>query len=75
MAFDGIFLKQIVRQLQVLNDAHINKIYQISDTEILFILYQQKKYQLMVSCHSSYNRIHLTDRTYPTRTIPATSSC
>ena len=71
MAFDGIFLKQIVRQLQVLNDAHINKIYQISDTEILFILYQQKKYQLMVSCHSSYNRIHLTDRTYPTRNNPS----
>lgn len=49
MAFDGIFLKQIVRQLQVLDGSHINKIYQISDTEILFSLYAQKKYQLMVS--------------------------
>lgn len=71
MAFDGIFLRQIVRQLQVLENSHINKIYQISDTEILFNLYAQKKYQLMVSCHSSYNRIHLTERNYPTRTNPS----
>ena len=71
MAFDGIFLRQIVKQLQVLENSHINKIYQISDTEILFNLYAQKKYQLMVSCHSSYNRIHLTDRNYPTRTNPS----
>ena len=71
MAFDGIFLKQIVRQLQVLDGSHINKIYQISDTEILFNLYAQKKYQLMVSCHSSYNRIHITERDYPTRNTPS----
>ena len=71
MAFDGIFLKQIVRQLQVLDGSHINKIYQISDTEILFSLYAQKKYQLMVSCHSSYNRIHITERDYPTRNTPS----
>ncbi|MBQ7223114.1 MAG: NFACT family protein [Erysipelotrichaceae bacterium] len=71
MAFDGVFLKQIVSRLQVLNGARINKIYQISDTEILFQLYDQKKYQLMISCHSSYNRIHLTERSYPTRTTPS----
>ena len=71
MAFDGIFLKQIVRQLQVLDNSHINKIYQISDTEILFNLYAQKRYQLMISCHSSYNRIHLTERNYPTRSNPS----
>ncbi|MBR2546183.1 MAG: NFACT family protein [Erysipelotrichaceae bacterium] len=71
MAFDGIFLRQIVKQLQVLENSHINKIYQISDTEILFNLYTQRKYQLMVSCHSSYNRIHLTERNYPTRTNPS----
>ena len=71
MAFDGIFLRQIVKQLQSVNGSHINKIYQISDTEILFILYQQKKFQLMVSCHSSYNRIHLTEREYPTRNNPS----
>ena len=71
MAFDGIFLRQIVKQLQTVSGSHVNKIYQISDTEILFILYQQKKFQLMVSCHSSYNRIHLTEREYPTRNNPS----
>ena len=71
MAFDGMFLRQIVKQLQPLQGARINKIYQISDTEILFILKGHVKYQLMISCHSSYNRIHLTDHQYPTRTTPS----
>lgn len=71
MAFDGIFLHQIVKQLQPMKTARINKIYQISDTEILFILKGFEKHQLMISCHSSYNRIHLTDRQYPTRNTPS----
>lgn len=71
MAFDGIFLRQIIKQLDVLNNARVNKIYQISDTEILFMLHNQKKYQLMISCHSSFNRIHLTEHSYPTRDIPS----
>ncbi|MBQ4254100.1 MAG: NFACT family protein [Erysipelotrichaceae bacterium] len=71
MAFDGIFLRQILRQLDVIIDARVNKIYQISDTEILFILHNQQKYQLMISCHSSFNRIHLTSHQYPTRDLPS----
>jgi len=47
------------------------KIYQISDTEILFVLKGHYTYQLMISAHSSYNRIHITDRSYPTRTTPS----
>ncbi|MBR0230492.1 MAG: NFACT family protein, partial [Erysipelotrichaceae bacterium] len=71
MAFDGVFLRQVVRQLEPIKGARINKIYQISDTEVLFILKDHEKSQLMVSCHSSYNRIHLTDRQYPTRNTPS----
>jgi predicted ribosome quality control (RQC) complex YloA/Tae2 family protein len=71
MAFDGMFLRQVCRQLQGLNGARINKIYQISDTEVLFILKDTQRRQLMISCHSSYNRIHLTDRAYPTRSVPS----
>lgn len=71
MAFDGIFLHQIVNQLQKIVTERIMKIYQISDTEILFILKGHYHYQLMISAHSSYNRIHLTDRSYPTRTTPS----
>ena len=71
MAFDGMFLRQIVRQLQPLVMSRVNKIYLVSDTEVLVNLKGQERYQLMVSCHSSYNRIHLTDRQYPTRTTPS----
>ena len=71
MAFDGMFLRQIVKQLQPVISSRVNKIYLISDTEVLFNLKGQQRYQLMVSCHSSYNRIHLTDREYPTRSTPS----
>ena len=71
MAFDGMFLRQIVKQLQPVVSSRVNKIYLISDTEVLFNLKGQQRYQLMVSCHSSYNRIHLTDREYPTRSTPS----
>ena len=71
MAFDGIFLRQVVKQLEPIKGSRINKIYLISDTEVLFILKGQEKYQLMISCHSSYNRIHLTERAYPTRNNPS----
>ncbi len=71
MAFDGMFLRQVVKQLQPVVGSRINRIYQISDTEVLFILKRHQKYQLMISCHSSYNRIHLTDYQYPTRSTPS----
>ena len=38
MAFDGIFLQQTVKQLQKAVGERIVKIYQISDTEVLFML-------------------------------------
>lgn len=71
MAFDGVFLHQIVKQLQVLKGGKISKIYQISDTEILFVIKNYHMYNLMISAHSSYNRIHLTNKSYPTRSLPS----
>lgn len=71
MAFDGVFLHQVIKQLQPLVGKRINKIYLISDTEILFIIKGYQSFQLIISAHSSYNRIHLTDRTYPTRLSPS----
>lgn len=71
MAFDGIFLQQTVKQLQKAVGERIVKIYQISDTEVLFMLKGYYSLQLMVSTHSSYNRIHFTDKKYPTRAIPS----
>ncbi len=71
MAFDGIFLHQTVKQLQKAVSERIVKIYQISDTEVLFMLKGHFSLQLMVSAHSSYNRIHFTDKKYPTRAVPS----
>ncbi|MDD6466610.1 MAG: NFACT RNA binding domain-containing protein [Erysipelotrichaceae bacterium] len=72
MAFDGIFLKQITKQLQTIVPCKINRIHQVSDTELLFQLrHERTKYQLLISAHSLYNRINITTRTYPTPEIPS----
>ncbi len=71
MAFDGVFLHQLVGQLQPLVGGRISKIYQISDTEILIVIKSHKVVQLMISAHSSYNRIHITANQYPTRSTPS----
>ena len=70
MAFDGIFLHQVTKQLQKAVGLRIVKIHQISDTEVLFSLKGYSSYQLMVSAHSLYNRIHFTSKKYPTRNSP-----
>jgi len=71
MALDGIFLRQINKQLQNILPAKINRIYHISDTEILFqVRHNRIKYQLLISAHSLYNRINITNRSYPTPEVP-----
>ena len=72
MAFDGLVMHQLCKELQVLVPGKINKIQQISDTEILFTIRAgSTNYKLMISAHSTYNRIHLTNRTYHTMDIPS----
>lgn len=71
MALDGILLHKIVNNLQFLEQSRINKIYQVSNTELLFqIKPKGPKVQLLISCHSQFNRIHLTDHKYPTPEEP-----
>lgn len=72
MALDGILLHKIVPGIQDGLPARIQKIYQISSTEILFQLHGQgKKTHLLVSCHSQYNRMLVTNRSYPTPNEPS----
>ena len=72
MALDGILLHKIVPGIQEVLPARIQKIYQISSSEVLFILHGRSgKKQLLVSCHSQYNRMLLTDRSYPTPNEPS----
>lgn len=71
MALDGILLSKILPEIQASLPARIQKIHQISRTEVLFQIHgPNKKEQLLISCHSQYNRILLTKRSYPTPDEP-----
>ena len=71
MALDGILLYKAVPELRKTLPARIQKIYQISATEILFQLHGPLgKNQMLISCHSQYNRILLSQRRYPTPNEP-----
>lgn len=71
MALDGILLHKITDEIRHSLPARIQKIYEISGTEILFQLHGTAgKQQLLVSCHSVYNRMLLTKRSYPTPMEP-----
>lgn len=69
MAFDGLMTQAVARQLQEqLIAGRINKIYQLSNHEILMqIRAGGKNQKLLFSTHSSYARVQLTtlDYQYP----------
>lgn len=72
MAIDGIVLRQITKELQAAMPAKINKIQQLSDTEIIFQLRTvQGGKKLMISTHSVYNRINYTKEGYTTLETPS----
>ncbi|RWZ60598.1 fibronectin/fibrinogen-binding protein [Halobacillus fulvus] len=66
MAFDGIVTRAITHELsETIQSGRIMKIYQPTDTELVFtVRSQRKKHTLLLSAHPSYARIHLTDDTY-----------
>ena len=71
MALDGIILHKLITPVQDILPARVQKVYQVSTTEILFQLHgKQGKSQLFISCHSVYNRILLTNKNYPTPLEP-----
>jgi len=72
MALDGIVLKKLTDQLISLLPLRISKINNISDTELLFQLKgNNDRYSLLISCHSQFNRINLTDKKYPVPLEPS----
>lgn len=71
MAIDGIVLRQLTKELQLAMPAKINKIQQLSDTELLFqIRTPMGGKKLMISTHSVYNRINFTTESYTTLETP-----
>ena len=71
MALDGIILYQLCKQLKEPLPLRINKIYQISNTELLFQTRGKEKVSLLISAHSQYNRISFTKKSYPTPESPS----
>ena len=71
MPLDGILLHKLVPELQEPLPARIQKIYQIAPYEVLFQIHGSSgKQQLLISCHTRYNRILFTKRSYPTPAEP-----
>ena len=71
MALDGIILAQLCDEMKEALPLRINKIYQISNTELLFFLRGKEKKNLLISAHSQYNRISFTNKSYPTPESPS----
>jgi len=72
MALDGILLHKIIPSIQQCLPMRIQKIWQISNTEVLFQVHTtQGKKQLLISCHSDYNRLLFTTKNYPTPNEPS----
>jgi len=66
MSFDGNIVKRITNELyEILNTGRINKIYQLSKNDLLFVINTKTgKKQLLVSNSPSYSRVHLTEMVY-----------
>ena len=66
MALDGILLSKIIPQIRSALPLRIQKIQDVSGTELLFQTHGTGgKKQLLISCHSVYNRLLFTSRSYP----------
>lgn len=72
MAFDGVFTHFIKQELSNnLLNGRINKIYQISNYELIFVIRaNQQTHKLLISIHPNYARVHLTKENYPTPQEP-----
>jgi len=66
MSFDGNIVKKITKELfETLNTGRINKIYQLSKYDLLFVINTRTgKKQLLISNSPSYSRVHLTEMVY-----------
>lgn len=71
MALDGGFLKKIVDELKLAIDCHIDKIYQPSHDELVFLL-RKKGFvnRLLITVKNGSARIHFTENRYENPEVP-----
>ena len=62
MAFDGGFTSNIAKELEIIIDCHIDKLYQPSADELVFLL-RKKGFtkKLLISARQGSSRVHFTD--------------
>lgn len=71
MALDGLLLHRLNETVKELLPAKINKIQQISDTEILIHARSHRMgFKWMISAHSQYNRMNITTKNYTAPEFP-----
>ncbi len=71
MALDGLLLHQIYKEMSLDLPAKINKIYCVSDTELLMHLHgNHKSFKMIISTHPTFARMNITNRSYPTPEVP-----
>lgn len=71
MAFDGAFLYRTIEELKAGIDCHIDKIYQPSKDELVFLL-RKKGFakRLLITARSGCSRIHFTENKYENPPVP-----
>ena len=71
MAFDGAFLHKIIEELKIAIQSHIDKIYQPSRDELVFLL-RKKGFvkRLLITTKQGGARIHFTENKYENPAIP-----
>ena len=60
MAFDGIILKKVIDELQILENAKVNKIFQPSNNNIVINVYRGKNYSINIDVSASDYGIYIT---------------
>ena len=64
MSFDGLFLHNLLKELDILSGARIQKINQVGSNEFIFVLHKNKNYKLFLSLDRNYYRLNLTEKEY-----------
>lgn len=72
MAIDGIVLSKITAQVAAKLPFKITKINDLSENELLLGCRSDKeRFQLLISCHSVYNRLQITQQSFTTPQEPS----
>ena len=71
MAFDGAFLYKVLAELKTAVDCHIDKIYQPSRDELVFLL-RKKGFQkrLLINAKPGFSRVQFTENKYENPAVP-----